>query len=69
MTLNIVKNNLDASCIVEYVKEVFNTSEVNIKKDYGISVDIEVTGENKLFSLEGLKELECHINDYDIRIW
>lgn len=69
MTLNIVKNNLDASCIVEYVKEVFNTSEVNIKKDYEISVDIEVTGENKLFSLEGLKELEYHIDDYDIRIW
>lgn len=69
MTLNIVKNNLDASCIAEYVKEVFNTSEVNIKKDYGISVDIEVTGENKLLSLEGLKELECHIDDYDIRIW
>lgn len=69
MTLNIVKNNLDSSYIAEYMKEVFDTSEVNIKKDYGISVDIEVTGENKLFSLEGLKELECYMNDYDIRIW
>lgn len=69
MILNIVKNNLDSSCIAEYIKSVFNTSEVNIKKDYGMSVDIEVAGENKLFSLEGLKELEHHIDDYDIRIW
>lgn len=69
MILNIVKNNTDASCLAEYVKNVFNTSEVNIKKDYGISVDIEVTGENEIYSLEGLKELEYYIKDYDIRIW
>lgn len=69
MILNIVKNNTDASCLAEYVKNVFNTSKVNIKKDYGISVDIEVTGENEIYSLGGLKELEYYIKDYDIRIW
>lgn len=31
MILNIVKNNLNACDIAEYVKEIFNSSEVNIK--------------------------------------
>lgn len=69
MILNIVKNKLDTSCIAKYVKKVFDKSEVNIKKDYSISVDIEVTGGNKLYSLEGLKELEYYFKDCDIRIW
>lgn len=69
MILNIVKNKLDTSCIANYVKNVFDKSEVNIKKDYSISIDIEVTGENELYSLEGLKELEYYFKDYDIRIW
>lgn len=33
MILNIVKNKLDTSCIAKYVKNVFDKSEVNIKKD------------------------------------
>lgn len=68
MILNIVKNNLNDCDIAEYVKEIFNSSEVNIKNDHGISVDIEVIGEGKLYSLEGLKELERYFRDYDIRI-
>lgn len=69
MVLNIVKNNQEVSDIVECVKEVFGNSDVSVKKDYGISVDIAVIGENELHSLEGLKELESCFNDYDIRIW
>lgn len=69
MILNIVKNNQGVSNIEGRVKEVFGNSEVSVKKDYGISVDIAVTGENGLHSLEGLKELESYFNDYDIRIW
>lgn len=69
MILNIVKNNLDASRVAEHVHDVFSQSEVNIKKDYAISVDIEVTSKNGLYSLEGLKELEYHFKDYEIRIW
>ena len=44
---------------------------LNIVKN-GLSascIDIEVTGKNKLHSLEGLKELEYYFKDYDIRIW
>lgn len=69
MILNIVKNNQGVSNIEGRVKEAFGNSEVSVKKDYGISVDIAVTGENGLHSLEGLKELESYFNDYDIRIW
>lgn len=69
MVLNIVKNNQEVSDIVKCVKEVFGNSDVSVKKDYGISVDIAVIGENGLHSLEGLKELESCFNDYDIRIW
>lgn len=69
MILNIVKNNQDVSDIAGCVKDVFGNSGVSIKKDYGISVDIAVTCENGLHSLEGLKELENYFNDYDIRIW
>mgnify|MGYP003446719463 CR=1 FL=1 len=59
MVLNIVKNDLPASCIAEYVRCVFDNAKVNIK----------VTGKNELHSLEGLKELEYYFKDYDIRIW
>lgn len=69
MVLNIVKNNLSASDIVTYVKNTFDNSEVNLKTDHGISVDIAVTGKNALHSLEGLKELEYYFKDYDIRIY
>ena len=62
MVLNIVKNNLPASCIEEYVRCVFDNAKVNIKDENAVSVDIEVTGKNELHSLEGFK-------DYDIRIW
>ena len=55
MVLNIVKNDLPASCIAEYVRCVFDNAKVNIK--------------NELHSLEGLKELEYYFKDYDIRIW
>lgn len=47
----------------------FNSSKVNIKTDYEISVDIEVIGEGGLHSLEGIKELEYYFRDYDIRVW
>lgn len=69
MVLNIVKNNLSSSCITECVREIFDKSEVSPKKDYGISVDVEVKNEHGLHSLEGLKELECYFKDFDIRIW
>lgn len=69
MVLNIVKNDLPASCIVEYVRCVFDNAKVNIKDENAVSVDIEVTGKNELHSLEGLKELEYYFKDYDIRIW
>lgn len=69
MILNIVKNGLNNSEIARLVKSVFDRAEVNIKKDYTVSVDIQVTDENGLYSLEVLKELEYHFRDYDIRIW
>lgn len=69
MVLNIVKNNLSASDIVTYVKNTFDTSEVNLKTYHGISVDIIVTGKNTLHSLEGVRELEYYFKDYDIRIY
>ena len=56
MVLNIVKNGLSASCIEEYVRCVFDNAKVDIKDENAVSVDIEVTGKNKLHSLEGLKE-------------
>ena len=60
MVLNIVKNDLPASCIAEYVRCVFDNAKVNIKDENAVSVDIEVTGKNELHSLEGLKELEYY---------
>lgn len=69
MILNIVKNDIDSSRILECVRRTFDSSKVNIKTDYGISVDIEVVGEGGLHSLEGIKELEYYFRDYDIRIW
>lgn len=45
MVLNIVKNGTDSSSILECVKKTFNSSKVNIKTDYEISVDIEVVGD------------------------
>lgn len=69
MVLNITKNNLSVSDIADYVKRVFDSSEVNVQKDYGISVDISVTGKDALHSLEGLKELEYYFKDYDVRIY
>ena len=65
MVLNIVKNDLPASCIAEYVRCVFDNAKVNIKDENAVSVDIEVTGKNELHSLEGLKELEYYFKDYD----
>lgn len=62
MVLNIVKNDLPASCIAEYVRCVFDNAKVNIKDENAVSVDIEVTGKNELHSLEGLKELEYYFN-------
>ena len=47
MVLNIVKNDLPASCIAEYVRCVFDNAKVNIKDENAVSVDIEVTGKNK----------------------
>lgn len=55
MVLNIVKNDLPASRIEEYVRCVFDNAKVNIKDENAVSVDIEVTGKNELHSLEGLK--------------
>ena len=68
MVLNIVKNNLSISHIVEYIERIFDGSEVVAQKDYGISVDISITAKNHLYSLEGLKELEYYFKDYDVRI-
>lgn len=68
MVLNIVKNKLSASDIADYVKKVFENSEVEIQKEYCVSVDISVTEKNVLHSLEGLKELEYYFKDYDVRI-
>ena len=65
MVLNIVKNDLPASCIAEYVRCVFDNAKVNIKDENAVSVDIEVTGKNELHSLEGLKELEYYFKDYE----
>ena len=47
MVLNIVKNDLPASCIAEYVRCVFDNAKVNINDENAVSVDIEVTGKNK----------------------
>ena len=69
MVLNIVKNDLPASCIAEYVRCVFDNAKVNIKDENAVSVEIEVTGKNGLHSLEGFIELEYNFKDYDIRIW
>ncbi len=69
MVLNIVKNNLRVSDIANYVKRVFDTSEVDVQKEHSTSVDISVTGKNVLHSLEGLKELEYYFKDYDVRIY
>jgi hypothetical protein len=46
-----------------------DASEVKVKEDYGMSVDIEISSQEGLHSLEGLKELEDCFKDYDIRIW
>lgn len=69
MKLNIVKNGTENTRIAEAVREVFPGSEVKIKEDYGMSVDIEISSQEGLHSLEGLKELESRFKDYDIRIW
>lgn len=69
MTINIVKNGTDSSSILECVRKTFNNSNVSIKTDYKISVDIEVVGGGGLHSLEGLKELEYYFRDCDIRVW
>ena len=69
MVLNIVKNNQEVSELPKTSFTHSTISDVSVKKDYGISVDIAVIGENGLHSLEGLKELESCFNDYDIRIW
>lgn len=69
MLLNIIKGKRNASEVENCIQEVFMSSEITIKKDYGVSVDIEVQGDNELHSLEGLKELEYYFKDYDIRIW
>ena len=49
MILNIVKNGLNNSEIARHVKNVFDRAEVNIKKNYTVSVDIQVTDENGLY--------------------
>lgn len=69
MVLNIVKNSMDISYIFNCIKNTFDNSKVSIKKDYGISVDIEVIDGNGIHSLEGLKELESYFKECDIRIW
>ena len=69
MILNIVKNGTDSSSILECVRKTFNSSKVNIKTDYEISVDIEVVSEGGFHSFEGLNELEYYFRDYDIRVW
>lgn len=69
MLLNIIKGNKNAAEVANCVQEVFMSSEVTIKRDIGISVDIEIRGENEVFSLEGLKELEYYFDSHDIRIW
>ena len=68
MVLNIVKNDLPASCIAEYVRCVFDNAKVNIKDENAVSVDIEVTGKNELHSLEGLKELEYYFRFSSVRL-
>ena len=69
MILNIVKNETESIRIAEAVREVFPDSEVKVKEDYGMSVNIEISSQEGLHSLEGLKELEGCFKDYDIRIW
>ena len=41
MILNIVKKGTENTRIAEAVREVFPDSEVKVKEDYGMSVDIE----------------------------
>ena len=69
MILTIVKNETESIRIAEAVREVFPDSEVKVKEDYGMSVNIEISSREGLHSLEGLKELEECFKDYDIRIW
>ena len=69
MILNIVKNGTENTRIAEAIREVFPDSEVKVKEDYGMSVNIEISSREGLHSLEGLKELEECFKDYDIRIW
>lgn len=69
MILNIVKNETESIRIAEVVREVFPDSEVKVKEDYGMSVNIEISSREGLHSLEGLKELEECFKDYGIRIW
>ena len=69
MILNIVKNETESIRIGEVVREVFPDSEVKVKEDYGMSVNIEISSREGLHSLEGLKELEECFKDYGIRIW
>ncbi len=57
MVLNIVKNDLPASCIAEYVRCVFDNAKVNIKDENAVSVDIEVTGKNELHSFGRIKRV------------
>ena len=40
MILNIVKNETESIRIAEAVREVFPDSEVKVKEDYGMSVNI-----------------------------
>ena len=58
MILNIVKNGTENTRIAEAIREVFPDSEVKVKEYYGMSVDIEISSQEGLHSLEGLKELE-----------
>ena len=45
MILNIVKNGTENTRIAEAVREVFPDSEVKVKEDYGMSVDIEISSQ------------------------
>jgi hypothetical protein len=51
MIINIVKNNSDSLSILECVRKTFTNSEVSIKADCKISVDIEVVGNGGVHSL------------------
>lgn len=70
MKLNIVKNEKSNEEVVAIVKNTYINSEVTVVKDYGTTIDIEVTDRNGgVYSLETLKELQSDFKDYDIRIW